>query len=268
MDKPADRLKTQQERALGTLTLVAGGFMWAMLALIVLVILVGGDPRAVSVVTLYVFYGLGIALFIWISAQIMLATAFGNWVLLGPQQYPHLHRMVLEGAERLGLSPAPKAFLYNSNGLLNAFARRLAGGRYVFLTSALVEASSDEQVRFVIGHELGHHAAGHLNPWLHLLRMPSHSVPFLYPAYSRAREFTCDRIGAHLVGDGQVSQSALMMLGCGCGRLNGAMNCEAFAAQEAMVPPVFGLLTEIFRSHPRLTRRVLALRQSGAMFGD
>jgi Zn-dependent protease with chaperone function len=38
------------------------------------------------------------------------------------------------------------------------------GSRYVFLTSALVEATNDAQVRFVVGHEIGHHAAGHLNP--------------------------------------------------------------------------------------------------------
>ena len=85
-------------------------------------------------------------------------------VLLGPNQFPELHAMVGDAARVLGMDTPPKAFLYNSNGLINAFARRLLGGRFVFLTSALVEASSDEQVRFVVGHELGHHAAGHLNP--------------------------------------------------------------------------------------------------------
>jgi Zn-dependent protease with chaperone function len=148
--------------------------------------------------------------------------------------------------------------------LVNAFARRLLGGRYVFLTSALVEASSDEQVRFVIGHELGHHAAGHLNPVLNALKLPGYVVPFLQPAYSRAREYTCDAIGIHVSKDLPVSRSALMMLGCGCRRLNGAMNCEAFMHQERLVPPIFGFLTEIGRSHPRLTRRLRALRNSGA----
>jgi predicted Zn-dependent protease len=86
------------------------------------------------------------------------------------------------------MSETPKAFLYNSNGLFNAFARRMFGGQYLFLTSALVDAENDEQVRFVIGHELGHHAAGHLDPWMNLIRLPANLVPFLGLAYSRARE--------------------------------------------------------------------------------
>jgi hypothetical protein len=67
----------------------------------------------------------------------------------------------------------------------------------VFLTSALIEATNDEQVRFVISHELAHRAAGYLNPWTGVLRMPSRVVPFLHPAYSRAREYTAERI-AHI----------------------------------------------------------------------
>jgi Zn-dependent protease with chaperone function len=84
-------------------------------------------------------------------------------------------------------------------------------------------------------------------------------VPFLMPAYSRSREYTCDSIGAHLSKDPVASRSALQMLGCGCRRLNQTMSCEAFVAQEAMVPPVAGFVAEIFRSHPRLTRRVAAI---------
>jgi Zn-dependent protease with chaperone function len=144
--------------------------------------------------------------------------------------------------------------------MVNAFARRIFGGRYVFLTSGLVEAQSDAQVKFVIGHELGHHAAGHLNFFSHFLRLPGHFVPFLGSAYSRARESSCDRIGAVLSGDVAASVSALGMLSCGCRRLNGGLNCDALMDQEALVPPVFGFISEIFRSHPRITRRMAAIR--------
>jgi Zn-dependent protease with chaperone function len=159
--------------------------------------------------------------------------------------------MVVAGSQEIGLPEPPKTFLYNSNGLLNAFARRLLRGRYVFLTSALVDATSDAQVRFVIGHELGHHAAGHLNPWMNTLKLPGYLIPFLGPAYSRSREYTCDTIGAYLSKDFAASRSSLQMLGCGCRRLN-----------QAMVPTIFGFLTEIFRSHPRLTRRVAAIQEA------
>jgi len=233
------------------------------------------NPRMAQLVRIYVGYAVAVAVFYWIAAAVYRASAFGNMILLGPKQFPELHAMVVAGSQEIGLSDTPKTFLYNSNGLFNAFARRLLGGRYVFLTSALVEANSDAQVRFVIGHELGHHAAGHLNPWMNALKLPAHFVPFLGKAYSRSREYTCDNIGAYLSKDFAASRSSLQMLGCGCRRLNQAMSCESFVEQEDMVPPIFGFLNEIFRSHPRLTRRVAAIRDRvnlskvpGAVAGD
>jgi Zn-dependent protease with chaperone function len=260
MSEIVANLRNSREKTYGAMAIAFGVLLWALFALGLRAALASANPEVREVVLLYVVYGVAIWLFFLISSAIYRATAFGNMLLLGPSQFPELHAMVVSGAKELGLSQAPRTFLYNSNGLLNAFARRLMGGRYVFLTSALVDATDDEQVRFVIGHELGHHAAGHLNPWLNFLKMPAYVVPFLMPAYSRSREYSCDSIGAYLSKDPVASRSALQMLGCGCRRLNQTMNCEAFVAQEAMVPPVAGFIAEIFRSHPRLTRRVAAIR--------
>lgn len=114
-------------------------------------------------------------------------------------------------------------------------------------------------MRFVVGHELGHHAAGHLDPVKNVLKAPGQFVPFLYPAYSRTREYTCDAVGAYLCNDPAAARSALQTLACGCRRMSASLNTEAFAAQEEMVRGFFGWLSEIFRSHPHLTRRVRAI---------
>jgi Zn-dependent protease with chaperone function len=243
--------------------LIAGILIWPLVAWGFWAGTHSPDPRISSVTNLYLFYAVALALFVILASGAYRARAFGHMILLGPDQFPKLHGMVVEGAKALGMSNTPKTFIYNSNGLLNAFARRLFGGQYVFLTSALVDASDDEQVRFVIGHELGHHAAGHLNPWMNFLKLPGYVVPFLQPAHSRGREYTCDKLGLHVAKDVAVSQGALMMLGCGCRRLNPDMNRDAFMAQEAMVPPIFGFLTEIMQSHPRITRRLRAMRDAG-----
>lgn len=255
-------LRTNSEKTYGTMAIVFGVLLWGLTGLAVWSEVKMANSQVLGFLTLYLVYGIMIWLGYLIAGVIYRATAFGNMILLSPNQFPQLYEMVDTGAKELGLSPTPATFLYNSNGLFNAFARRLMGGRYVFLTSALVEANDDEQVRFVVGHELGHHAAGHLNPWLNFLKAPAHAVPFLMPAYSRAREYSCDSIGAYLSKDPVASRSALQMLGCGCRRLNNAMSCQDFVAQEAMVPPVAGFIAEIFRSHPRLTRRVAAIRDS------
>lgn len=258
MSKTVEEFRNNREKTYQWFMIVAGVCLWGIIGNWVQSL--WADPKAGHVVRLLVEYGTALAVFRWTAGAAYRASAFGNMILLGPQQVPDLYAMVVQGSRELGLAEPPKTFIYNSNGVFNAFARRLLGGRYVFLTSALIEANSDAQVRFVIGHELGHHAAGHLNPWLNALKLPAHFVPFLGKAYSRSREYTCDSIGAYLSKDAHASRSALRMLGCGCRRLNTSMDCGAFMDQERMVPPIFGFLTEIHRSHPRLTRRVAAIR--------
>ncbi len=260
MSNIVSKLRHRRETLYDTIAIISGAILWALIVWGVVAALNSGNPQVSDVVGTYVVYAVLVGVFILISGAVYRATAYGNMILLGPDQFPELHAMVVAASQELGLEAPPKTFLYNSNGLFNAFARRLVGGQFVFLTSALAEAQTDEQIRFVIGHEIGHHAAGHLNPWLNFVKTPAYVVPFLMSAHSRSREYSCDSIGAYLSKDLTASRSALQMLGCGCRRLNGAMNCEAFLAQEAMVPPIFGFLAEIFRSHPRLTRRVAAIK--------
>jgi len=255
------RLRHDNEVLYKVLLFIFGGFIWLGVIIGFLGAVAMHNHATIAV---YIEYGIGIPAFLLISAALYRAKAFGNMVLLGPEQCPDLYKAVVEGAEKLGLPKTPTTFIYNSQGIMNAFARRLLGARYVFLTSALVEVQSDAQVRFVIGHELGHHAAGHLDPLKTILMAPGHFVPFLGPAYSRTREYTCDQVGAYLCADPQAARASLQMLGCGCRRLNGSLNIEAFAAQEQMVPSIAGFFTEIVRSHPRLTRRVSAIRDNAA----
>jgi Zn-dependent protease with chaperone function len=262
MSTTANDFRNKRERFYQAIMIAIGGVLWAIILLSIN--RHWTDAKIGHTIRLLTGYGVVFVIASWFASAAYRASAFGNMILLGHNQFPALHSMVVEGAREIGLAEPPKTFLYNSNGTYNAFARRLMGGRYIFLTSALVEANNDAQVRFVIGHELGHHAAGHLNPWLNALKLPAHIVPFLGKAYSRSREYTCDSIGAALSKDVSASRSALQMLGCGCRRLNASMNCDAFAAQEEIVPPIFGFLAEINRSHPRLTRRIATITERGS----
>lgn len=249
-------LRDSSEPGFSIALTILGILLW----LYFIVIIIAAIALRPAMGAVYFFYIIGGVIFVVMSAGWYRAHAFGNMTMLSPRQFPELHKMVVEGAAQLGMAQPPTTFLYNSNGLLNAFARRLLGRPFVFLTASLVDVQNDEQVRFVIGHELGHHAAGHLNPIKHFIQLPGHLVPFIVKAYSRSREYTCDSIGCYLSGDAEAARSALGMLGCGCRRLNTTFNCEAFADQEGLVPPFFGYLTEIFRTHPRLTRRVRAIQ--------
>jgi Zn-dependent protease with chaperone function len=248
-------IRHPKEKTYGPVTLIVGALLW-----LGLLAMVAFEEQPLVAALVFVLYGL----MIWgVSAAVRALTRaymFGHFVMVGPDQFPRIHAMVEEGARKLGLDEAPTTFVYNSSGVMNAFALRLIGKRrYVWLTSALIDADNEEQLRFVIGHELGHHVAGHLEQATGLLRWPAMIVPFLGPAYSRSRELTCDRVGAFLVRDLTVSRTALQMLACGSAKLNAQMNGAAFAAQEALVPPIAGFLLLIVSGYPRLTQRVDAV---------
>lgn len=250
-------MRHQKERFYGPATLLGGGGLWV---LTVVFVALSEQPIPMAI-------ALGVyAVVIWgvltITQALVRAYMFGHHVMVGPDQFPHIHAMVVEGANRLGLEAPPQTFVYNSSGVMNAFALRLLGKtRYVWLTSALIDADNEEQLRYVIGHELGHHIAGHLDQMVNLVRLPALLVPFLGAAYSRSREFTCDRIGAYIARDPDVARSALQMLASGSAKLNSQMNGSAFALQDKMVPPIAGFVVKAFSSHPRLTRRVEEVSQ-------
>ena len=229
-------------------------------AVIVLFLVSAESSVLIATLPIIIFYTVLFGLFFLFASLLFRANAMGNMILISEEQFPHLHQMVIEGSKKLGLNSSPEAFLFNSDGILNAFARETFGRKYLLLTSSLVDAVTDEQIKFVIGHELGHHAAGHLSTIGFWLRLPGRIVPFLYKAYSRQCEYTCDKIGYFLSRDVENSCTAIQMLGCGCQKLNGKMNLFAFEKQEFLVPQTTGFIAELFRSHPRLTKRVIALK--------
>jgi Zn-dependent protease with chaperone function len=258
MDPAVQQMIHSKEKFYGSLMYVLGALGWAVLVFLMVVTLFTSGLAAFVVMLGEILL---FAAVMWLMRALHRAYIYGHYVLVTPEQFPHIHEIVQEGAASVGLSKAPDAFVYNSHGVMNAFAMRLFGQPYLMLTSAIIDADTDDQVRFVVGHELGHHAAGHLDPWPNFIKFPAGFIPFLAQAYSRAREMTCDRIGAYLAQDLDASRSALQMLACGSARLNVCMNQRAFEEQERLVPPVFGFLLHIFSFYPRHTARVAALSQ-------
>jgi len=245
-----DQLKHPKESFYRTLCLVIGGLLWL--------------PFIFSMVAILAL--LPIALILWISEKFFQASLFGNAVHVGNNQYAEIHKMTQQMAQQMKLEKTPEVFVINSQGLTNALAVKFLSKKYVILYSDLVDllwedGGNQDKLRTVIAHELAHHAAGHVNFWTNLIMGPAHFIPFLGAAYSRACELSADRISAAVVNNQSACTAALITLASGSRALVPQTNQDTFIEQEHRVPGLFGFYQEILSSHPRMTRRILAIRE-------
>jgi Zn-dependent protease with chaperone function len=245
-------LRSSREKRLSLLMMLLAASMW--LALVALTMGVG------------LIYPLVAAAVITVGQAVLIAHLRGEGVKLGPDQYPELHQKVLDASARLGLEPPPEAFLLNERGVLNAFATRFAGRNFIVLYTEIVEACEEHPgaIDFVIGHELGHLALGHLR-WMPFL-LPARILPLLGPAYSRACEYSCDRAGRHVAANLDGALRGLAVLASG-GRLAGRLNIKAYAEQARELGRFWPAAVELGRTHPFTPKRVAALTMGSDRVG-
>jgi Zn-dependent protease with chaperone function len=230
-----------------------------LLVLVILAALAIWLLLAFSIIGL--IYAVLIGLLLFVSHLAFIAHLRGSAVRLGPGQLPELHRRVEELAERIGLRRAPVAYVMQAGGVLNALATRFFATNFIVLFSDLLDACGENtQARdMIIGHELGHLKAGHLR-WRWFL-MPGFFVPFLGSAYSRAREYTCDRYGAAVCDDRMAALRGLSILAAG-GRLGPRIDLRSLAKQQEDFNSTWMTVGRWLATHPPLAHRVAALEPS------
>lgn len=203
---------------------VSGIWMW-ILAIPILLL-----AAYISIISMGLYPA---ALFIIARITHLMALAYfkTNSIRVGPQQFSEIHETTTRMSARLGIAK-PDVYIMQEN-MLNAFAARLAGKSVIILYSGLIDSmyrsETPRDLDFVIGHELGHIAAGHLS-LKH--RLKAVGGWFLYVGFwhRRSMEYTCDQIGLHLVGDAQAAQRAFSHLVVG-GVLAGRLNQEQAQSQ-------------------------------------
>lgn len=203
------------------------------------------------------FYVIALIIAFFIFHGVMLGEIRGNGIRVSERQFPELMAMANQHSRRLGMDTTPDVYVVQSGGVLNAFATRFLGRNFVVLYSdvlALATQKGEKAVSFVVGHELGHVRRKHMTR--RALLYPAMIFPFLGGAYSRACEYTCDRIGNALEPDGGVD--GLLVLAAGRD-LYTQVNSAEYSNQRETETGFFVRLAEILSTHPNLTKRVAIL---------
>lgn len=216
-------------------------------------------------------------LFWWIRAM-EYARLRASAVRMSPTQFPEGYRMVVEAAAQFNLRKVPDAYVVSGGGMVNAFAVGHGFRRFVAVYSDLFEVGGQsrdpEALRFVIAHEVGHLAAGHVSYFRLIFSNVIRMLPILGPALSRSQEYTADNFGYANSAGGALGVMGVLS---GGKYLNAEVNAHELADRAATDPSFFVHWANLTSSHPVITWRAHALRDrskpgalwirpSGAMF--
>lgn len=198
-----------------------------------------------------------------------------------PKMFGRLHRC-LTWATKILEVPEPEMYV-TVDSEPNAFTYGHTRP-FITLTSGLIDLLGDEELFFVIGHEVGHIKAGHvlygtmarnISAVVSLLGQATLGlgallgqglVIALYEWY-RSAELTADRAALLCVQDIEPARDVFMKLAGGTSRLAAEMDRDEFLRQVAAYEEVdrstldkaYKLLLTLYRTHPFAMQRAKAL---------
>jgi heat shock protein HtpX len=249
--------------------------------------LVGGIKGASGFLILALLINLGAY---WFSDKLALASAGAK--PLSEQEAPALYQMVRELTTRAKL-PMPRLYLIPSDQP-NAFATgRNPKHSAVAVTQGITKLLSEDELRGVISHELGHvrnrdiltqsvaSAIGAAITWiaymllwfgnddnsplglvasLAMVILAPISATLIQLAISRQREYSADATGAQICGNPESLASALLRLEEGVKATPMKVN-QATECLYIVKPFSGGGIASLYSTHPPIEERVRRLRQ-------
>lgn len=189
---------------------------------------------------------------------------------ISPQTSPQLAALARQCSDRL--RPGAVEFFVVPSAQRNAYTFGLSSPQVVVLYSSLFKIMDEDELRFILGHELGHVALGHtrLNSLVGgMAGIPSTSgasallaLAFLW--WNRACEYSADRAGLIACGKPDKAISALVKLVAGPAALSHAGMEQAYRLIDAEDDTIAGLMGEALGSHPMIIRRIHQIRAFAA----
>jgi Zn-dependent protease with chaperone function len=198
-----------------------------------------------------------------------------------PKMFGRLHRCLIWATKILEV-PEPEMYV-TVDSEPNAFTYGHTKP-FITLTSGLVDLLSDEELFFVIGHEVGHIKAGHVlygtmarniaavvsllgQATLGLGALLGQGLVVALYEWYRCAELTADRAALLCIQDIEPARDVFMKLAGGTTRLTADMDRDEFLRQVAAYEEVdrstldkaYKVLLTLYRTHPFAMHRAKAL---------
>jgi Zn-dependent protease with chaperone function len=169
-------------------------------------------------------------------------TFLASSVRVDERQFPHIYEMVRDSAYILDLPEVPDVYIWQ-NPMVNAMAIG-QDKPFIVITTGLVNLMDPEELRAVVGHEVGHILSGHsvYRTMLFILLalatqigafpiagLALRAIIFGLEEWFRKSELSCDRAGLLACQDPDASRRVLMKLAGGA--YLSELNADEFRAQ-------------------------------------
>ncbi len=230
--------------------------------LIVLVLAVSAIPT----LCIFPFIAIGFIVISYLLTNSNHDTIVRAGLRVNASQAPQLAGLAAQCIQRLRPDPV-EIYLVKSN-TLNAYTFGFSNPKIVVLYSPLLQVMDADELKFVIGHELGHVALGHT--WLNTLISGMAGVPtsfagaiiltLAFRSWNRACEFSADRAGLLACGSLGKSISALAQLAVGDINTQAELQ-HALALLEREDDDFTNAIGEALSTHPMIIKRIHELRK-------
>jgi len=237
-----------------------------LIATIIVVLLVIAFTAAATVCTSAIFIPLVVIMGYFASRgkhQELLSQA----QQVTPQTVPEMIPLLRANYARLQVEPV-NVFVVPSNQL-NAYTFGMDSPKAIVLYSSLFKIMDQDEIQFILGHEMGHMKLGHT--WLNTLVGGMAGIPSSLGAaatmelafrwWNRACEYSADRAGVLACGRPNKAITALVKLEAGPAARTQAGMQAAIQHLESEDDDIMQNLEELLASHPMIAKRVEQIRQ-------